>query len=318
MTEENKELFEKYEIRKNRKQKSAFIEYITDYANKNGYASHVEEGSLKSRNVIIGNPTKAKVTYTAHYDTCPRLPFPNFITPKNILIYVAYQIILTLMLIAVPVFIGGLLGFLIGLTGIESALVDSLTFFISYALVIGELVLIIAGPANPHTANDNTSGVATLMAIMKNMPKELRSEVAFIFFDLEEVGLIGSSSYYAKHKSDMVNKLIVNFDCVSDGKNILFAMKKGAFAYEKFLKEAYLPSVEYAPEFLTRGVFYPSDQAKFPCGVGVAALKKSKKFGILYMNKIHTKRDTAFDEENIEYFTEGSVRLAEALCKTLK
>lgn len=317
MIEENKEIFEKYEVRKTRKQKTAFIEYITDYAEKNGYKSHIEDGSLKSRNIVIGDPTKAKVTYTAHYDTCPRLPFPNFITPKNIGIYLIYQVILTFVLLVVPAFLGGLLGFLIGLTGIPEELADTLTFFITYFLLIIECGLILIGPANPHTANDNTSGVATLMAIMKNMPNELRDEVAFIFFDLEEVGLVGSSSYYAKHKSDMLNKLIVNFDCVSDGKNILFALKKGAFAYEKLLKEAYLPRDEYNPEFLTRGVFYPSDQAKFPCGVGACALRKSK-CGILYMNKIHTKRDTVFDEENIVYFAEGAVRLTEALSKIEK
>ncbi|MBE5819089.1 MAG: hypothetical protein E7312_08565 [Clostridiales bacterium] len=61
-------------------------------------------------------------------------------------------------------------------------------------------------------------------------------------------------------------------------------------------------------EVASKGIFYPSDQAQFPCGVGVAALRKSKR-GILYMNKIHTKNDTVFDEKNIEYLTKHSAKL---------
>jgi hypothetical protein len=49
----------------------------------------VEKASFGGRNIVIGNPDTAKVLYTAHYDTCARLPFPNFITPKNIFIYLS-------------------------------------------------------------------------------------------------------------------------------------------------------------------------------------------------------------------------------------
>ena len=59
-------------------------------------------------------------------------------------------------------------------------------------------------------------------------------------------------------------------------------------------------------------MFYPSDQANFSRGVGVAALKKTKG-GLLYMDRIHTKRDTVYMEENIAYLTEGAVRLAGSL-----
>jgi len=61
-------------------------------------------------------------------------------------------------------------------------------------------------------------------------------------------------------------------------------------------------------EVASKGVIYPSDQANFPVGVGVAALKTSKS-GILYMDRIHTKRDTVCREENIEFLRDGAVRL---------
>ena len=92
MTESTAKVFEKYQVRKTKKQKNAFIEYISSLSTKNGYSTHVEKGILGARNIIVGDPEKAKVIYTAHYDTCARLPLPNFITPKSFLIYLLYQI----------------------------------------------------------------------------------------------------------------------------------------------------------------------------------------------------------------------------------
>ena len=62
-------------------------------------------------------------------------------------------------------------------------------------------------------------------------------------------------------------------------------------------------------EVVTKGVFYPSDQANFPMGVGVAVLKKSAKTGVLYMDRIHTAKDTAYDERNISYLASGAITL---------
>lgn len=310
MRETTKEIFDKYEVRKTRQEKTAFIEFTLDFAKKNGYDAHVEGGSFKSRNIVIGDPKTAKVTYTAHYDTCPRLPFPNFITPKNIFIYVLYQILLTVCILGVPMLLSGILGFVLAKAGVGEDIASHVIFFASYALVATELYLIMAGPANPHTANDNTSGVTTLFEIMEKLPERERAEVAFIFFDLEEMGLIGSSSYYSKNKREMKDRLLINFDCVSDGKNILFVLSKKARCYEDLFKSAFEKNETYSPEFCSRGVFYPSDQASFPYGVGVAALKKSDSHGILYMNRIHTKKDTVYDEENIAYLSDGAVKLA--------
>ena len=313
MRETTKEIFDKYEVRKTRKQKTAFIDFTLDFAEKNGYEAHIEKGSFKSRNIVIGDPKTAKVTYTAHYDTCPRLPFPNFITPKNIFIYILYQLLITVCILGVPMLIGVTVGNALDLAGVSDSIIGDVVFYLTYALIIAAFYLILAGPANPHTANDNTSGVTTLFEIMEKLPESGRDSAAFIFFDLEEMGLIGSSSYYSKNKAAMRNKLIVNFDCVSDGKNILFVLSKKAVCYEEALRAAFVQNDVYAPEFCSRGVFYPSDQASFPYGVGVAALKKSEKHGILYMNKIHTANDTVYDEENITYLSDGAVKLASEL-----
>ena len=83
MTKTTETVFQNYEIRKTKKQKSAFIDYVKTVADENGYSCEIQKGALGVRNIVIGSPEKAKVIYTAHYDTCAALPFPNFITQKN-------------------------------------------------------------------------------------------------------------------------------------------------------------------------------------------------------------------------------------------
>ena len=266
-----------------------------------------------TRNIIVGNPETAKVVFTAHYDTCVRLPFPNFITPKSIPIYLLYQLAITFMIL-IPLFV---LAFILGLLTRLLGTVDFAVFFTPLYTILLLLFfwLFFAGPANRHTANDNTSGITTLLDIMAQLPAESRSSAAFIFFDLEEAGLLGSDRYYTKHRKAMQNRLLVNFDCVSDGQHMIFALKKKAAPYAGVLQQAYAGNQQFTTEVLTKGVFYPSDQAKFPLGVGVAALKRGKRTGILYMNRIHTKKDTIYQSENIEFLKDGSIKLVELLRK---
>ena len=313
MRESTKEIFEKHEIRKTGKQKAAFRKFIGEKAEALGYSSHVESGSFGARNVVVGDPDGARVVFGAHYDTCPRLFMPNFITPKNILVYILYQILLAVVVVAIPIIalriIIELAAPLVGIVGDNLFLIKH---FASLLWCIVAVYLLMAGPANKHTAHDNTSGVTTLVSIMEDIPEEMRSSVAFVFFDLEEVGLIGSSSFAGRHKAVMKDKLLVNFDCVSDGENIIFALRHGAREYEGVIREAYKPEGGFKVEVLSRGVIYPSDQASFKKGVGVAALKRGK-FDILYMDRIHTARDTVFMEENIEFLARGSIELTRLL-----
>lgn len=300
MTETTKTIFEKYEVRKTKKQKTAFINYIKAIAAKAGYEVNVEKGLLGCRNIVIGNPEKAKVIYTAHYDTCATLPFPNFITPKNFLLYFLYQASLIIAVTTV-LFVITLLLYMLNVPHTLSIIE-----FILWIL-IGVMLF---GPANKHTANDNTSGVTVIVDTLTTMPTEAGENVAFILFDLEEAGLFGSISYRLKHNKMIKNKLLLNFDCVSDGNNVIIAVKRRAKPYIPQIKEAFKGSKELSVEVFSKGVFYPSDQALFPCGAAVAALKRTKLFNILYMNRIHTKRDTIYQEQNIAFLVNGAISLA--------
>ena len=95
----------------------------------------------------------------------------------------------------------------------------------------------------------------------------------------------------------------------------MFAVKKTASRYVPLLKESFEKDSRVSVvDVCTKGVFYPSDQRNFSDGIGVASLKYTKK-GLLYMNRIHTKKDTVYREENIRFLTEGSIRLAQLLAK---
>ena len=146
-------IFEKYQVRKTKKQKTDFIELVENYAKENGYDHKVEKSGFGARNIVIGNPDKAKVVFGAHYDTCPLLPFPNFITPKNIGIYILYQILLTLALLFAFFVVAFLLAFGLTKLNLDSSTVELLVKLGLYAL----LCLMMFGPANKHTANDNTT-----------------------------------------------------------------------------------------------------------------------------------------------------------------
>ena len=315
MTELSCTILETYQIRKSAKQKAAFREFLCAHLREMGYDVKIEGKS--SKNIVVGDPAQAKVIYTAHYDTCPVLPIPNFITPRNILWYLLYQL-----LICVPMFVFAL-GAEVGtmllwewMTGEVCPPVVAIA--VMYAVVLFFLWWIYAGPANRHTVNDNTSGVLTLIEIAQQLPEELRGKVCLVFFDNEEKGLLGSAAFAKKHKAVRKNTLVVNFDCVSDGDSIqLFpakGLKKGKETLS-VLEAAFLPAGEKTVEVVRGFGFYPSDQAKFKQGVGVCALKKSRIFG-WYMDHIHTKKDTILMEENIHLLRQGALRLAESLCET--
>ena len=230
MTETTKTIFEKYEIRKSKQQKTEFIEYVKSLADMAGYEVKTEKGMLGARNIVIGDPESAKVIYTAHYDTCATLPFPNLITPKNIGLYLLYQIAIVLAVFAIVFIITFLSSFIV------PAPFLTLVYELSVLVLLGFFVF---GPANKHTANDNTSGVTVVIDTMLSMPENAKKDAAFVLFDLEEMGLFGSCGYNSKHKTMMKNKLLINFDCVSDGNDILLIVKKKASDYIPAITEAF-------------------------------------------------------------------------------
>ena len=293
MNEISKEILEKYQVRKTKKQKTAFIEFMrTHFPN----IRIQTDGLSYNRNIVIGNPDTAKVVFGAHYDTQAVMPIPNFIMPRSITVSVLYAFVLV-----IPMFVvAGAVGKLAELIFNDPAM-SSFFMMLTYCAL---LLLMIFGPANRHTANDNTSGIITLIELMDSMTEEERAQSCFVFFDNEEKGLFGSSAFNKEYKKTMKEKLLINFDCVSDGDYLMLIYNKKAAEHKNALSSAFENVTEknvlINPE---KGTYYPSDQKNFKKSVGVASFKKSK-FG-LYMDKIHTPKDKVFDERNIAVLVES-------------
>lgn len=294
----SQELFDKYQVRKTKKQKTDFINFMLNRFP----AAKVERGGMmNSRNIVIGDAQNAEYIVTAHYDTCARLPFPNFIAPRNIPFFIFMQSMIFVLVVAI---VSGLiigLGYLFDLIPFFAEN-PSFSFCISLIISMIPLLIIFGGPANKHNANDNTSGVITLIEMMNVIPQELHNKVAFVFFDNEENGLVGASLYKKQHKNSVKNQLIINLDCVADGDNIMICVnKKANEKYSKKVSDNFLSTSE-KEVFITKAssTIYPSDQMLFPCTIAIASLKKNKVIGY-YMDKIHTNKDTNFDKRNIKY-----------------
>lgn len=293
-----------YPVRKSKKQKKAFREDVTSYLKTIGYDPFEEKGSMGSRNLIFGNPEEAEYLVTAHYDTPARLPFPNLITPCNAVTFILYQMLVVVLYIVASIAVGVACGLLTNSP--ETAGAGSL---IVYWIL---LIMMLAGPANPRNANDNTSGVVSVLEIAKSMPEASRGKVCFVLFDLEEAGLIGSAAYRKAHKKASENQIVLNMDCVGDGNELMFFPTKKLRRDENRMNQ--LRSVCGVWGGKSIGIrekgfaYYPSDQKNFPYGVGIAAFRRSKWAG-LYCSRIHTHKDTILEETNVNILRAAIVSL---------
>ena len=310
MTDLSMEILEKYQVRKSKAQKAQFQKMILAYAAERGYKARVEKRG-KAENIVIGNPVSAKVIYAAHYDTPAVMPFPNLMIAKNRFIFTLYQLAVCILLYTVPLLIM-FLGSSIAYRYTGSELVKAAVALFGYSLIFVVSLLILAGPANRHNANDNTSGVLALIEIMHLLPPEQKEGVALLFFDLEELGCIGSREFYTAHKNALKSTPVINFDCIGDGSTIFLAPRKGAKHLKEKLEEAFEPSADFSTEVALKSTFTNSDHRNFPLGVGVAAFKTSK-HGILYGDRIHTNRDTVCDEKNVDFVARCAVKLGEMI-----
>ena len=286
------DVLESYPVRKTKAQKQLFRTAVQAYAQKYGYKVTLEKGSFGAQNIVIGDPEQAKFLVTAHYDTCTHMLLPNFITPCNVSIYLMYQIGLALLMAVVAIGAGIVAGLLMGSMAVKW------TMLTVYWILLLSLFL---GPANKNNANDNTSGVVTLLEIARTLPENQRHKVCFVLFDLEEAGLIGSASYRKKHKQASERQLVLNLDCVGDGDYLMMFPTKKLRKDKRKLSSLYRACGYFGKKSLVlheNGAYvYPSDQKHFPYGVAICALSKRRK--LLYMSRIHTKQDTVLETTNV-------------------
>lgn len=300
-----------FPVRKSKKQKQALRDAVQAYLERMEYPVKVDEGLFGSRNLVIGDPEKAKYLVTAHYDTCARLPFPNLLTPFNPVLYMLYQFFIAVALALVPMMISILMGVVTLFAGalwvpperaLELGAASILVWYFGFLLLyVLSFIMVYFGLANKQNANDNTSGVVTLLEIARTLPENQRHKVCFVLFDLEEKGLWGSRSHRKAYKEATDHQIVLNLDCVGDGDHIRLFPTKNLKKDRKKLTSLYKACGYIGKKSILvheKGFgIYPSDQRHFPYGVGICALRKNKY--CYYLGRIHTRKDTILDEENV-------------------
>ena len=84
-------------------------------------------------------------------------------------------------------------------------------------------------------AIDNASGVAALLETARLLfDRPCKSSIYFIFFDAEEIGLLGSEAYVSAHEAELENSMCINVDSIASGDTVYVGAD---FRYEEMWPE---------------------------------------------------------------------------------
>ncbi|MBQ2698164.1 MAG: hypothetical protein IJF59_05750, partial [Clostridia bacterium] len=150
MTELSQTILDRFQVRKTKAQKTAFIRFMQQQLPE----LTVEEGGFgNSRNLIVGDVSSAKTVLTAHYDTCAVLPVPNLNVPKNIVLSLLYGVLLALPMLI----LSGVFTWLFDQLAVSGLISGQLAFLFSELMLLVLLAAFIGllyfGKANRHTVN---------------------------------------------------------------------------------------------------------------------------------------------------------------------
>jgi len=297
-------ILEKYQVRHTQKQKSEFIGLMQ----REFPGLRVEKaGKLGSRNLIYGDIERAKVVFTAHYDTVITNLLPNLILPYRPVVRMLYMLLVIAPMVLVMLAVKyGMLAL-----GAGDQLSSVCMLVVYFIMFVGTFLV---GIPNRHNANDNTSGVLALVELIGRLTAEELEKTAFVFFDNEEYGCVGSGAFYKQHKEMMQDKLVFNMDCVGDGDNLLFVLTEMADdRWGKAIRAAFTETDDYKVGYAdAKKVKYSSDQKHFPVSAALAALHRHKLLK-LWVGRIHTGRDTVCSMENIKYICSSACRFIESI-----
>ena len=287
------EINELFPVRRKDSEKADFYNYVRTELGSERCVKEILE--KKHHNIVIGDIEKAKVIFTAHYDTPSQSLVPNLMFPTGKLIGTLYHLIFPITMALFSLFAAV---FITVLAGIDEIYAPIFYLFIYFGLFYATTRML----PNKHNKNDNTSGVATIMSLATEYNE---SDVAFVLFDNEEKGILGSKAFSKNHKDVIDSKLIINFDCVGNGNQMIFVAKELAEKLPEYeiLKATVTDDdgfeVHYVP---VKKALSNSDYKSFNCGIGVLASHKVPIFK-LCTGRIHTARDTVADSKNVYFLT---------------
>ncbi len=291
-------LIEGFPVRRSKEQKAAFRAWAIEQGAKLGFPGQTVTAD-KHDNVVFGDPLAAKVTFTAHYDTPARGLFANRMLPRNR----GLAELRKWGMIGAYILAGSAVGVPVGLIAGNWRV----GFMAGWLVYMALVMLMLVGPANKHNVNDNSSGTAAMLEIMARIPAQDRAKAAFILFDDEEKGLLGSKAFAKAHPDFKKHGLLVNLDCVGDGDHLLIASSKllrESAAYEALVSSLVADGDHEIHHFPLETSRFNSDQKHFKTCAAVCACRLNER-GVFYTDRIHTDRDTVCEQSNLDVLAAG-------------
>lgn len=296
-----KTIVSKYGTRFFPKQKKRFRKFIKEEMDKLGWNSEMIKG-----NIIVGDIEQVEYIFTAHYDTPGKIPgyarFSYKLFGNTSIVFSNLLIILIIILYSTFMVV---LGKMFGLDDIIK-LIANIPYIV---LILGIFI------PNKNNYNDNSSGILTLMNIAHEISDHNinKNKVAFVFFNNEEWGLLGSTAmkkYWKKNKTPLKGKKIINFDCVGNGDTILITHGRND-KLAKEMQERFKLSTIHDVERFKYNIIPLSDDFKFrkKGAIGIVFCNKSKLGKGYYIPDIHCSKDIKLNLENIELLTSEILNL---------
>lgn len=294
-------IFTENPTRFNKKEKTALLEKAKSFLSEKGWGKdemRVQsfKGTFHSRNLIIGDPSKAEYLITAHYDTAGRNGF--MLASSKLLGQTGANILL--MAIMLPLCL--LAGIMEGRAMAAGRYLISLGCFL---LLMGICAVSILSMfiKNPSNRNDNTSGViAVLSAAAKTAANpQLKEKYCFILFDNEEWGMVGSSQFAKwckKERISLTDKTNINIDCVGVGEQ-LYAARTNAQKTER--QESIIKRMNDCGLNIKEkqsSLVYMSDHANLKNSFMLCYMARSA-VGAPYIPNIHRAKDKVCDVEKV-------------------
>lgn len=266
--------------RMHRKSKKNFREYLKTKAQKYNLSYNIFPKSFSTKNVVIGNLGKAKYILGAHYDTPPRMPA---LLMKSVLFFNIITLILVIAVFATFALLG----------------IHPIFGTIFYIILL--FYLLGFGIANKYNFNDNTSGILTLLALMDNIKSD---DVAYVFFDNEEKGLLGSIQFAFAlkkiHQYQLNNKVFINFDCVGRGNTFgIISFKNKNTAHHLLHLSEKIEKHNISFEERRPSTLEASDHFSFKNWNSLGIMCYNKKGNKYRLNDIHSHLDKTINQENI-------------------
>ena len=305
------EIDEKYPVRNSFDQKQSFRMYTMEEASKCGIKDAKCEDNENHLNMVFGDSEKAKVIFTAHYDTPRQQWFPNLMLVTNRILYWVYNLGIIAVFWIVSFFASE---WVRDITRLDTRIFRDRMIWLLWYYILYYVLFFLAyrGPANKRNRNDNTSGTAAVMELMEQLKG--RKDVAFILFDDEEKGKKGSKAFAKAHPEIKKNTLIINMDCVGNGETYVFIAPEAARNNPLYAKlNAVLEEKGLNVKMCTtQEASANSDHKNFEQGIGVCACKYNK-FAGYYADRIHTSKDTVADPKTVSDLAEALSSFAESL-----